>query len=61
MSAANEKMFNTAESTLKNTENAKYFLYGGKKRRRTCRNSFIYYTNGLLKLRHTTIQEKTHQ
>ena len=42
MSVAKEKMFNIADKTLNTTDRAKYFLYGGTKRRNTRKNSFIY-------------------
>ena len=41
MSVANEKMFNIADKMLNTTDKAKYFLYGGTKRRNTRKNSFI--------------------
>ena len=42
MSVANEKMFNIADKMLNTTDKAKYFLYGGTKRRNTRKKSFIY-------------------
>ena len=41
MSAANENMLSSAESMLNTIVSTKYFLYGGRKRLSTCRNSFI--------------------
>ena len=40
--AMNENMLSTADSMLNATVMARYFLYGGTKRRSTCRNSFIF-------------------
>ena len=43
MIAVKEKMFNTADKILNTMDNTRYFLYGGTKRRKTLRNSFIRY------------------
>ena len=41
MMVMNENTFSTADSMLNTTVSTRYFLYGGTKRRNTCRNSFI--------------------
>ena len=54
MSVANEKMFNIADKMLNTTDKAKYFLYGGTKRRNIFRNSFIFVVSQP-HIRHRTI------